>query len=150
MSDNFTVFPSEEKKLELLTRLKLLGAKEVTVRFQGGGDSGEIEGIEIFNGERCINVDDEKLDWPTSNSVFNEETKEFEVQTSEKHLSLESVLMSMTEEWLNHTGHDWYNNDGGQGALTIDFTQSPPKIELEVGVNYVEVNQYNYIHEEEE
>ena len=150
MSDNFTVFPSEEKKLELLTRLKLLGAKEVTVRFQGGGDSGEIEGIEIFNGERCINVDDEKLDWPTSSSVFNEETKEFEVQTSENHLSLESVLMNMTEEWLNHTGHDWYNNDGGQGALTIDFTQSPPKIELEVGVNYVEVNQYNYIHEEEE
>ena len=150
MSDNFTVFPSEEKKLELLTRLKLLGAKEVTVRFQGGGDSGEIEGIEIFNGERCINVDDEKLDWPTSTSVFNEETKEFEVQTSENHLSLESVLMNMTEEWLNHTGHDWYNNDGGQGALTIDFTQSPPKIELEVGVNYVEVNQYNYIHEEEE
>lgn len=150
MSDNFTVFPSEEKKLELLTRLKLLGAKEVTVRFQGGGDSGEIEGIEIFNGERCINVDDEKLDWPTSSSVFNKETNEFDVETSEKHLSLESVLMNMTEEWLNHTGHDWYNNDGGQGALTIDFTQSPPKIELEVGVNYVEVNQYNYIHEEEE
>lgn len=150
MSDNFTVFPSEEKKLELLTRLKLLGAKEVTVRFQGGVDSWEIEGIEIFNGERCINVDDEKLDWPTSSSVFNKETNEFDVETSEKHLSLESVLMNMTEEWLNHTGHDWYNNDGGQGALTIDFTQSPPKIELEVGVNYVEVNQYNYIHEEEE
>ena len=42
------IFPTLQDRVNVLTRLKMLGIKEVNVRFSGGGDSGEIENAEAY------------------------------------------------------------------------------------------------------
>lgn len=144
-----SLFPSLDKKKELLTRLRLLGITEVRVEFRGGGDSGEIEGIQATSPQGDIDIRKEEMEWVKEVSKVlqnNEWVRQMETKT----IPLPDILEEITLNWLDETGHDWYNNEGGQGHLTIDFTESPPKFELYVGVNYMETDDHDYEADEDD
>ena len=144
-----TLFPSRAKKAEFLTRLKMLGASIVQVDFRGGGDSGEIEGVFAKDLQgNFVEIKDEKMIWPTKESY--EENGQWHQRSVEKEILIEDILKDMTEEWLNEAGHDWYNNEGGQGEMTIDFTRSPPEFNMYVGVNTMTTDDYHYAIDEDD
>jgi hypothetical protein len=143
------LFPTKAKKDELLTRLKMLGVSIVQVEFRGGGDSGEIEGAYAKDLQNnFVDIKEEKMLWPTMESY--EEDGKWHRRMVDKDMPIEDILKDMTEQWLEDTGHDWYNNDGGQGEMTIDFKQSPPEFSMYVGVNYNKTDDYNYSLDEDD
>ena len=131
------IFANEQEKATLLTQLNLLGAKEVRVEFQGGGDDGQVDGVFLFdtNGQH-IDVPDDMIAW-TTQTYGNQ-------QSEQKPTKLVDVLEDLCSRALDNTGLDWYNNEGGQGHLEIDFKESPPSIKLNVGINQTTTDDYEY------
>jgi len=131
------IFANEQEKTTLLTQLNLLGAKKVRVEFQGGGDDGQIEGVYLINNnDDYIDMPDDMIAW-TSLTYGNQ-------QSEQKPTKLVDALEDVCQRALDETGLDWYNNDGGQGNLTIDFRETPPKISLYVGINQTTTDDYVY------
>jgi hypothetical protein len=137
------IYPSKSEKETLLTQLNLLGAKQVYVYFQGGGDEGQIEDVYYIDmqGERQA-IPSDMIAW--TEIVYGNKPLET------KQMSLVEVLEDLCSRALDSTGLDWYNNEGGQGNLIIDFTESPPKTSLQVGINQMTTEDYDYDVDDEE
>ena len=147
-----SAFPSPEHKIILLTQLRTLGVKTVEVAFSGGGDSGSIDSVNAYdNNMKDVDLMVHSLDWPEEVSTLDTTTKTW-VHT--EHISLKSldhILRSVTNDALAESGLDWYNNDGGEGVLLIDFNHSPPEIKLNVGINYTTTEDHEIdLNEEDE
>jgi len=143
-------FPSPEHRTILLSTLKLLGASEVIVNFSGGGDSGEIQSVDVFDvNNKSVDIDSQSLEWVEARSFYDHEGSQWINDTSVATKPLSDILEQVTLNALEEQGIDWYNNDGGQGQLTIDFSTSPPTIELNVGVNYMETEEHSFDYTEE-
>ena len=137
------MWPSEKHRTELLARLRISGISKVIVHFQGGGDSGEIHLIECLDSQdQNVNVDDQNMDWEESTSTYSHD-KGWVRNSTTVNKSFPKVLEQLTCNTLDEQGFDWYNNEGGQGRLTIDFSQTPPKIKLLCQLNIVMTEDHN-------
>jgi hypothetical protein len=131
------IFPSKQEKDTLLTQLNLLGARRVFVEFRGGGDDGQVEGVYYKDKH------DDMHDIPTDMMSWTKMT--YGTQAPEtKNTSLVDVLEDLCYRALDQTGLDWYNNEGGQGQLVIDFTDTPTSIMLNVGINTMTTDDHDY------
>jgi len=145
------LFPSKEHRIALLTRLRTLGTTSVLVTFSGSGDSGNIDEAELYvgaEGKRMAVPHGEVLDWVSYESRYNPnaslgESAWTRVETPVR-MELGEVLKNMVADALEESMLDWYNNDGGQGQLLIDFTTSPPTINLEVGINITTTDEHSF------
>lgn len=104
---------AREKLNTALPFLQEQGVEVVTLMFAGSGDSGYVERPEY--------------DWPdgVDKPVIDND-------------SLDDVIKKFGDYYLEDTGIDWYNNDGGQGTIRIDV--SGLTISAEVEVNYTEIS----------
>jgi hypothetical protein len=144
------IFPSPEHRTILLTQLRTLGIKTVQVDFSGGGDSGDIDSaIALDAGGNHIDINKHVLDWPENSSRHDPDTNSWITDTKIKAQPLDKILEQVTLDALDEAGMDWYNNDGGQGTLTIDFNRSPPEIDLELGINHTATTDYSFSFNEE-
>lgn len=138
------VFPTLQDRVNVLTRLKMLGVKEVRVTFSGGGDDGSIDDVEaVSHQDTYIDLTEELISgWEKREDYHQNEW----IKTIKRidNMKLTELLKEMCQDALEETGLDWYNNSGGEGALTIDFTESPPKINLEVGIRIEEIDEHNF------
>ena len=131
------IFANEQEKATLLTQLNLLGAKEVRVEFQGGGDDGQVDGVYMTDNNGAeIELPDDMIAWTTLTYGGQE--------AESKPTKLVDALEDLCSRALDNTGLDWYNNGGGQGQLVIDFRESPPSIKLNVGINQTTTDDYEY------
>jgi hypothetical protein len=131
------IFANEQEKATLLTQLNLLGAREVRVEFRGGGDDGQVEGVYMLDTNGAyIDVPDDMIAWTTL-TYGNQ-------QSEQKPTKLVDALEDLCSRALDNTGLDWYNNEGGQGHLAIDFREQPPSIKLNVGINHMTSDDYEY------
>lgn len=137
------IFPNKQEKETLLTQLNLLGAKEVIVEFRGGGDDGQVDGVfYIDRNNETQDIPNDMIAWTTM-TYGNQ-------QPDTRQTKLQNVLEDLCYRALDNTGLDWCNNEGGQGQLTIDFRESPPTIELHVGINTMSTEDYNFDMDDEE
>lgn len=137
------IFPTEEHRATLLSTLKLLSTARVVVEFAGSGDSGSIENVAVldYNGAK-VDLTGHKLDWVTTSSTYKD-GKWVETSTPEVK-ELGAIIEQVAYAAIESTGLDWYNNEGGQGEFTIDFVTSPPTIDLEIGINYTQTEDYSF------
>ena len=136
-------FPDKDKKHVLITFLRMIGAVQVEVQFQGGGDSGEIEEARAYDKDgKELDLSVSKLDWTTEKEVFKDGV--WVAETEQDFVVVKDILRSATETMLENEGLDWYNNDGGQGRMLIDLTAEPPVITLEVGINYTQTDEHEF------
>ena len=138
------IFANEQEKATLLTQLNLLGAKKVVVTFQGGGDDGQIEEVFMTDDNNAyIDLPNDMIAWTTL--TYGDQ------QSEQKQTKLVDALEDLCSRALDNTGLDWYNNDGGQGNLEINFKVNPPSIKLNVGINHMTTEDYQYdLNDEEE
>ena len=87
------------KTATLFAALKDAGVTNVEIRYDGGGDSGQVEDVE-FHGD---NIDESDL-----NNRFEGDLQDLATHLLEQHY-----------QW------DWYNNDGGYGTITIELVDEP-------------------------
>ena len=136
-------FPSKDNKTVLFTLLRMIGGAKAVVQFQGGGDSGEILDADLFDKEgKRRELSDTKILWTVEKDKFV--NNEWITEAVEEFMPVKEVLRHVTETMLENEGLDWYNNDGGQGDLTIDLTQEPPSVVLKIGINYTQTDDHEF------
>ena len=104
-----TAEKTQSERTQLAIEMQAAGVNHVKISFSGGGDSGQIDEIAI-----------------TMADGFAE--------PKELHERLEQWAYN----FLEGTGVDWYNNDGGQGEFEFDLTSVPASFSGNVDVNYTE------------
>lgn len=107
-------------RAEILEQLKTAGVSCACVTFDGCGDSGSIENVEL-----------------TVRRAKNEVTN-----VSAKYPELVAALTDLCEKELEATDIDWYNHDGGFGDYCIDLEKD--KISFIVYTRYTETNLEHY------
>jgi len=131
-----------DSKLRLLKDLYDAGIDRVIVWFDGGGDSGQIESVELFteSGDllpledirankhlvmrRCGSEHDGERWIPVYKAMW---------------VSFAERIDQLVSDELSTTGVDWYNNDGGFGTWELTGIMSgEPKKEFEVSVRVIE------------
>lgn len=136
-------FPDKDQKHVLITFLRMIGGVQVVVSFQGGGDSGEIDEAKVYDKDgKELDISVSKLDWTTEKEVFKD--GEWVQEAEQGWVVVKDILRNATETMLENEGLDWYNNDGGQGMMTIDLLAEPPVITLNVGINYTQTDEHEF------
>lgn len=123
-----------ENLRRVLPILRQHGIETVTVSFNGYSDSGSIEDISYTP---CENPDALKalpIQHISTSSCF--EDGQWRRTTTPEQSTLNEVMDALTNDYLEETGVDWYNNDGGYGELVIDVHAGT--VSLEVQVRYTE------------
>lgn len=93
---------------EIFLLANKLGITSATIEFSGCGDSGDFYSPE-FEGGEPRHVEDAGGNW-VANPKFGD-----------PYGALEEALKKVAENWVNGTGVDWYNNDGGGGSVAFNF-----------------------------
>ena len=137
-----SIFPTPADKDKLLTHLKLLGIQTIKVEFSGGGDDGDINHIEPTP---LMNLEEITADyaWDTSNR-YDLESNQWVTTFNRAPADLHTLLKNLTFAALENTQMDWYNNEGGQGKFIIDFSTTPPNIQLDLEINTITTEDYEY------
>ncbi len=111
----------------LLPVLRERGVQQVTVQFDGSGDSGSIDSTyyEPQLESRGIDIQVRRV---TREFVQGE----WRYASNVERLNLDDAIEEVANDYLEETGVDWYNNDGGFGELVIDVTQGTVALEINV------------------
>jgi hypothetical protein len=93
------------KTATLFAALKDAGVTNVEIRYDGGGDSGQVEDVE-YEGTN--------LDHTSLSDKFEGDLQDLATHILEQHYD-----------------YDWYNNDGGYGDIRIDLEGDTPEISID-------------------
>lgn len=102
----------------------------VTVNFDGGGDDGAIENVFY---EPCGNPDALKtlpVEHLSTSSYF--EDGQWRRAITPEQSTLDEVIEGLTNDYLEETGVDWYNDDGGFGELVIDVPHGTVSLNVQI------------------
>lgn len=96
------------------------GITRITIRYDGYGDSGQIEDITLYRSEDALSEDDAvfglKIEVPTYQQ-YTDELEERQI-SGELREVLDYLAMDIID--LQHGG--WENEEGGYGEIRIDIT----------------------------
>lgn len=105
-----------KNKAEILAALRGIEATRVVATYSGAGDSGQIDGVEVYKGETRIDdlpaIKFISIDGTYFDGKFNNKAKEQEKPLDE---AIEELIYDSLE--MHHAG--WEINDGSSGELTI-------------------------------
>ncbi|HSH28979.1 MAG TPA: PcfJ domain-containing protein [Thiohalobacter sp.] len=116
----------------VLPVLREQGVGTVTVSFDGSGDSGSVSSVDTDTGY------DEALEVELTRARRYFDAGVWRTDLSTARVPIGDALEEITYDYLEHTGVDWYNNDGGFGELAIHVDDGT--VELQVDVRYTNVN----------
>ena len=129
----------------LLTALAALGITELVVRYEGGGDSGDVSELEIFPQELAeANIANTlKMEQLTYHCLAGEyQDGEYRYFLQEQQSSIDSALRDFTLTWVDAHHGGWESNDGGSGTVTINVAEGT--FRLEHTEYYTECSSYEY------
>jgi hypothetical protein len=102
-------------KAVVFDALAAAGITHVFVEFDGGGDSGQIEGV-------SARADDKPIDFPTT--LINLHTASWnQAELTVKETSLTFAVEDLCYGFLEQTHAGWENNDGAYGEFTLDVAE---------------------------
>jgi hypothetical protein len=99
-------------KDRLFDGLTAAGITNVTVTFDGAGDSGQIESISAWSGETAVEFSVTEIAY----AALTWDDPEVEMRS----LSLEDVVEQLAYDFLSDTHGGWDNNDGAWGEFCFD------------------------------
>jgi hypothetical protein len=122
-------------KVVLFDSLAAAGIETVTVIFDGYGDSGQIERIDVEPGEGTILLPSHRIE--IARTAWG--SPEIERQTQTVHEAIEALVY----DFLRQTHSGWEINDGAYGEFTFDVAER--MIKLDYNERYT--SSENYSHE---
>ena len=129
----------------LLTALAALAITQLVVRYEGGGDSGDVSELEIFPESLAqANIANTlKVEQLTYHCLAGEyQDGEYRYFLQEQQSSIDSALRDFTLTWVDAHHGGWENNDGGSGTMTINVSEGT--FRLEHSEYYTECSNYEY------
>ena len=122
-----------ENLRRILPVLRAQGIENVTISFEGYGDSGSIEDISYAP---CTNENIKEIPVEHLCTASHFDDGQWLKTVTPQQSTLNEAIDELTYDYLEETGVDWYNNDGGYGELVIDVNAGT--VALEVNVRYTE------------
>ena len=121
-----------------LVRLADLGVTGIKVQYEGGGDSGAIENI-VYTIDKMGEDEEDTFDEINDIYVWNNDV----LHLKDLDSGLASDIEHFVEEKLLNDIEDWWNNEGGYGAVCIIVPSGKYKIYNDIRITQVE----SYFHE---
>jgi len=121
-----------------LVRLADLGVTGIKVQYEGSGDSGAIENV-VYTTEKMVEDEEDAFDDINDIYVWNQDVLHLQDLDS----GLSSDIANFVEEQLLNDIEDWWNNDGGYGAVCILVPSGKYKIFNDIRITQIE----SYFHE---
>ena len=121
-------------KTVLFDSLAAAGIKTVTVFFDGYGDSGQIELIDVEAGEGTILLPADQIE--IARTTW--ESPEIERQT----LTVREAIEALVYDFLRQTHDGWENSDGAYGEFTFDVAART--IKLDYNERYTSSEHYSH------
>lgn len=121
-----------ENLRRLVPVLRDLNVEHVTVSFDGGGDSGAIHDISFVP-----DIARESIDAATVNLLATEhffDDGQWRSLVTPSQVPVTTAIEALTYDYLEETGVDWHNDDGGFGELQINVRDHT--VALDVNVRY--------------
>ena len=118
----------------LLPVLRQHGVQQVEVEFDGSGDSGSLESITCFPVELEFDAEGITVEYATVTRYWNE--GQWIQERALTQAPVQNAIEALTYDYLEETGVDWYNGDGGFGTLEIDVEAGT--VRLNVAVRYMQ------------
>ena len=125
----------------LFAQLKLLNVAYFTIEFEGSGDDGQIDIIDFFNAnDDKIKIPEDTITWVYKDYTANDGS------TKEEQVTLHKAIEDLGYQMLDESGHDWYNNDGGYGVISIRLEDSTgkPSVHMDMNIRYTDTDVYDY------
>lgn len=116
----------ENKMVSLLLQLADLDITALNVYYEGGGDSGAIQGIVYSKNSNMTWEDIMDID------VWGEN------QLDKLNTGMHSILKDFADEKILSDIEDWWNNEGGHGYLCIKVPSGEYKIFNKIYVQHIE------------
>ena len=108
------------------------GISRIHAHFSGGGDSGAIESVDIY--DKNDNIINEKIKGTVkikkNKSIFDPKTETWRNVYTYELVQLYEVIEGLVEKALDKVEIDWYNNEGGGGDIDIDFKEKNPIVQI--------------------
>ncbi len=127
----------------LLPILREQGITSIRVTFDGSGDSGCIDGIETEPLD--IALDESRLVTIITNQVYHD-SHQWKERCNETQISLKEAIHNITYDYLEETGVNWYDDDGGYGIFEIDVCEGTTS--MDVNIRYIETHSENAYYQE--
>lgn len=103
-----------------------LGVTKILATFDDGGDSGCINGVELYCGDDD-SCSENELDKELVTIIATERTlsegRQWIERNEEAQTTLGNALTDLIYDYLGETGVNWYNDEGGSGEFVVDLTQ---------------------------
>jgi hypothetical protein len=119
-------------KTTLLNALSQAGVTRVTVSFDGYGDSGQIENIDVRAGEDDVTMPAATIE--IAESVWGE------AEPKRSSVSIAAAVESLAYDVLERTHCGWENNDGAYGDIVFDVAEGV--ITLDYNERYTATENY--------
>jgi hypothetical protein len=119
-------------KTTLLNALSRAGVTHVTVRFDGYGDSGQIENIEVRAGEDDVTMPAATIE--IAESVWGE------AEPKRSSVNIAAAVERLAYDVLERTHCGWENNDGAYGDIVFDVAEGV--ITLDYNERYTATENY--------
>ena len=129
---------NEMNMMATLVKLADLGVTGIKVQYEGSGDSGAIENV-VYTTERLDRDEEAAFDDINDIYVWDQDVLHLEDLDS----GLSSDIRNFVEEQLLNDIEDWWNNDGGFGAVCILIPSGKYKIYNDIRITQIE----SYFHE---
>ncbi len=108
-------------KTALFDSLTVAGIETITVIFDGYGDSGQIERIDVQAGEGAVLLPPDRIE--IARTIW--ESPEIERQT----LTVREAIEALVYDFLRQTHDGWENSDGAYGEFTVDVAERTIKLD---------------------
>lgn len=122
-------------KAELLNALALTGITHVVVTFDGYGDSGQIEDVQVRAGDDDIAMPSAIIE--ICEAVWGEP------EPKRSSVSIATAVESLAYDVLERTHGGWENGDGAYGDITFDVAARA--ITLDCNERYTASENYTHI-----
>ena len=123
-------------KASLLTALAAAGITQVAVTFDGYGDSGQIENVEVKAGEALVDLPDVSVEIARA-EYFSEDVDR---RTEPLREAIESVCYLILE--TRHGG--WENNEGAYGEFLFDVAADSITLDFNYRIETTENHSYQF------
>lgn len=127
-----SIHPANKKALfDVLAAAKIT---QVTVSFDGYGDSGQVEDISAYSGGETVDLP--KGEITIARAIWGVD------ETTESTMSVEDAVEQLAYDFLSETHGGWENNDGAYGEFTFDVEQRV--ITLDYNERYTATESYEH------
>lgn len=126
----------------LLTALAALAVTEVIIRYDGGGDSGDVSEISLLpeNAEVSQQLTTQQINY---HSIVGESIDgQYHYRLAASLVSIDDALRDFALTWVDAHHGGWENNEGGAGVIHINVAD--PRFELSHIEYYTESTGYEH------